>query len=1056
MSGGYYSYGSQYDAYLSWYSGWTPPGGLPKGAALNYSSWMQWAHGDITDPGPGAGPFSFGGADGGAWTFPPDLAAANEYYIWAYAQAAKQKGNNQASQKEANLSPANGIIPVLYGRRKIPGLFVYINTIGTDVHIIYIFCEGEIQGFESILVNDKLITEYGANIAYETYTGTASQTVCGLASYDANWNDPLLNIAYVWLRINMNGTIKDLPKVEAFVQGKKVYDPRIASNAFTSNPALCLADALTNTRYGGRVATGKINWGTTDSHPEGTVWDAADYCELPITNQTVQKSYIGKLYGNYTLTNNYQAETTTLTAIYVISESPVNSFSKITISNSASGQLSYETYNGAGTPPTQWQGWDSSLVGKACVYITKVYVLYSQYFGDLDARYSFDVKAVTAEDAKKYGFAFYFGGAQTLRDVIETIRRHYLGLAPSDDGQYSFYVCKPRSTSADFVEKDVWGVNIPELQSQDIINRVTWTWTDPDTWEAVNEEIEDPNLTANDEIHEAHYDLTGCLSYSQSKRIATFLLNSRLSDLTVVFNTHNSKGLQVSDVFSLTHSIGLTNKLFYVAAILQAQDGSYSITGREYDPAFFSDAIISEPTYPDTSLPNPASIPDDATNLILSEELTQLKDATWISVIKATWTASIWPFVKHYEIWAKQDSGDYVMIGTTTGANFEIRAVLELANYSIAIVTVSEWKIKSGGLINNIIPQGKYLPPVWKSGAAINGTEAGDVVFLYWYMADDHTAPATDIDIIGYELRRGFTTDSWDTAHYIGFVSNALIFNDSQAPTGTWRYFLKAKDSVGNYTATAIYVDIAVSLNPNIGFQNTQYFDLAGSTLTTAAIALINPNGTDIGYPSNSYLWSQRFTTSLAWNSASQPYPLTSYPQWLIPVPASGTIITQVVDLATNIGGQWTLYYTSAKIGAGTASITPKLLLSDDNTNWIEYDASSTFSAKARYVKAKFVFDSTNNNTTYYITEPVYVILKADPKEDYGTASVTGGLKSITFALTFISIVKITLTPAYANDGIDPRTAVYDALTASGMNIRLFDKNNAAASGTVAWKVEGY
>ena len=48
--------------------------------------------------------------------------------------------------------------------------------------------------------------------------------------------------------------------VKALVQGKAVYDPRTLTTVYSTNPALCVADYLTDTVLGMGIPTTKIDW----------------------------------------------------------------------------------------------------------------------------------------------------------------------------------------------------------------------------------------------------------------------------------------------------------------------------------------------------------------------------------------------------------------------------------------------------------------------------------------------------------------------------------------------------------------------------------------------------------------------------------------------------------------------------------------------------------------------------------------------------------------------------------------------------------------------------
>jgi len=841
---------------------------------------------------------------------------------------------SRQSKRETSVLPANGVVPVVYGRRKIPGLFVYLNVTGGYLHAVWILCEGIIQEIESIYVDGKDISNYSSEIYYETRLGSMTQSVCSLSVYDSNWNDALAGTAYIYMRIQQSNKIQSLPKVEAVVRGVKVYDPRSGSTAYSTNPALCLVDMLRNNKYGARIPYSRIDWDSVSA--------AANYCDELI-----------------------------------------------------------------GTAPNQ---------------------------------------------EKRYEFNYVFDSPIKTEEAIGTIAKHFLG-AVIFDGTYKIEYARPRSLAANFSESEIWNVELKRPDFHETFNRVIVTWTDPTDWETVEYSLEDPNVVVDDlEVREQSFSLEGCLKLSQASRIAHFLLNSTLNDLDIRFTTYNAKGLEPLDVFDVTHSIGLSVKQFQAVSVSPNPDGSWTIEGVEYDPAVFSDTVITEPTFPDTNLPHPSDTPTDVTSLTLTEILYQMKDSTWMSKIHATWTASTWPFLSHYEVWIKKGSGSFVLAGITSDTEFEYVGVEELVSYEVKIITVSTWDIKSNGVSDTITPQGKYLPPTWKTGASLTADEAGDIVFLKWAMSDN-SPPAEDIDIIGYEIRRGFTTDSWDQARFVTFT-DSLSLQDKTCPSGTWRYFIKAKDSVGNYTDTALTADVTVTLNPNLGFQQENDLELSGGTTNNTYISEVL-NGTSfdtVVRPDKGLTWLQRFDGT-DWTNGT--YDSANYPIWNQPAPVDPTTMEYVstqIDLGHVISGRWTLYYQATITGIG-ASLSPKLLLSSDGSSWTEHDASSVFSASARYAKVKMVFTSTSDKSFYTVSERVYVNIQADPKQERGSVTVgTTQPENITFSVAFIAIETVKLTVR----GSSAKIAVYDNLDTSGFDLYLFDTNNNQTTGTVDWEVNGY
>ena len=182
-------------------------------------------------------------------------------------------------------------IPVVYGERLIGGVRVFMETSGTDNQYLYmalILSEGEINSIEEIRVDDKAVTwasslsdgtevEVGSgdsnffkdstsHIRVEPHFGTDGQSASSLLSTLSSWGSShkLSGLAYLALRFKWNQDVfSGLPKVQAKIKGKKVvfYNSSLAAQtaAFKTNPAWCLLDYLTNSRYGKGLSTSEID-----------------------------------------------------------------------------------------------------------------------------------------------------------------------------------------------------------------------------------------------------------------------------------------------------------------------------------------------------------------------------------------------------------------------------------------------------------------------------------------------------------------------------------------------------------------------------------------------------------------------------------------------------------------------------------------------------------------------------------------------------------------------------------------------------------------------------
>ncbi len=190
-------------------------------------------------------------------------------------------------------------IPVVYGERLVGGTRVFIETSGTDntyLYIALVLAEGEINSIEEIRVDDKVVTFDGAlsdntqrnvassdsnffkadpneengsaesTILIEPHFGTDGQSASSLLSTLSSWgsNHKLSGVCYLALRFKWNQDVYGgIPQVQAKIKGKKVvaYNSSLQaqSPAYSTNPAWCLLDYLTNERYGKGLEVSSLN-----------------------------------------------------------------------------------------------------------------------------------------------------------------------------------------------------------------------------------------------------------------------------------------------------------------------------------------------------------------------------------------------------------------------------------------------------------------------------------------------------------------------------------------------------------------------------------------------------------------------------------------------------------------------------------------------------------------------------------------------------------------------------------------------------------------------------
>lgn len=149
-------------------------------------------------------------------------------------------------------------IRVVYGRTKVGGTQVFIEPSGGTneyLHIVQTLAEGQCKGLVSLYLDDKEISTYGGDAYYEFFDGSPAQGVCAtLQGYFPDWNDPMRNTCYVYVRLKYNREkYTGLPAVTAILDGRLVYDPRTGVTDWSDNAALCWYDFIRNRRFGAGI-----------------------------------------------------------------------------------------------------------------------------------------------------------------------------------------------------------------------------------------------------------------------------------------------------------------------------------------------------------------------------------------------------------------------------------------------------------------------------------------------------------------------------------------------------------------------------------------------------------------------------------------------------------------------------------------------------------------------------------------------------------------------------------------------------------------------------------
>jgi hypothetical protein len=190
--------------------------------------------------------------------------AATSMALNALIPKPKLQGVNRGYQTNARGSALDH--QIIYGRVKTGGAIIYNEATGVnnkDLHRIIAYAGHEVTSFDEIYVNDEVVTldgtgnvispaKYDGLIRIKEHLGSPSQTADThlVNESDGLWTTQhtLNGIAYLYIRLSFSSDAfpNGVPEITATIKGKKIYDPRDGTTAWSDNPALCIRDYITS------------------------------------------------------------------------------------------------------------------------------------------------------------------------------------------------------------------------------------------------------------------------------------------------------------------------------------------------------------------------------------------------------------------------------------------------------------------------------------------------------------------------------------------------------------------------------------------------------------------------------------------------------------------------------------------------------------------------------------------------------------------------------------------------------------------------------------------
>ena len=633
--------------------------------------------------------------------------------------------------------------------------------------------------------------------------------------------------------------------------------------------------------------------------------------------------------------------------------------------------------------------------------------------------------------------------------------RSYAGVMLYEDGGKVYMIPDgPRATDHIFTDANIYAgsltLNIKREGDLPEVAEVAWTDPGGDWRDATT------RTTTGDAVRVARYSLPGITDSSEAKRYSVEMLNrSLLCGRTIQFSTH-SYGLKVTpgDVMEVTHGGWLASAKFRVTSARQAGPRQWQIAGEAYDEGVYSNAVEDPPDWNDPELADPMS-PPVPTGLALNEEVYQLQNGLYASRITAEWDdmTESYPFVLHYLV-KVEASGLIYPLTALHGTEWVSPAVKEDVNYTVTVKTVSSSGAVSSAASESIVPEGKNLPP-GDVPSITRAMEGAGWVQLRW-------GQAIDLDIQYYQVRRGTTSQTWNTANRNLGNIDATSYLDTKVPAGTYRYFVKAYDSVGQASTNAAYVDVTVSA---YGYEFIDENEWAHDEWTLDRMSAYHVRGQ--GWyltPDNDEMCNQGY--SIATDSDQSFEELADVPMCLPRTVWGGSMGTAATisavadswDLTVMVGGQWAaggIAMAAVEASGATADYAARIELSTDNVVWDEY-TDLNIQGSGRYARL-VVWDKCWSENASFTVElgPATMDCNAEEREEKDVMAVplAGQPATVTLTGSYSAVKDLQLTPE-GPSGADRRTT-YDNLTTTGFDVYLKDASGAATAGNVRWRFIG-
>lgn len=317
-------------------------------------------------------------------------------------------------------------------------------------------------------------------------------------------------------------------------------------------------------------------------------------------------------------------------------------------------------------------------------------------------------------------------------------------------------------------------------------------------------------------------------------------------------------------------------------------------------------------------------------------------------------------------------------------------------------------------------------------------------VLLFW------NAPATgSLPIATYELRKGAVFSS---ATVIGEKSGLFTSVFEQA-SGNYTYWLRAKDSAGNY-GSETPVTVWVSQPPDYVLYDDLNVNLSGVTLSSAVY-----DGSGVTLPFNTTETYDQHYTTRSWTNDDAAI-AAGFPVYAQPAPTTG-YLEATIDYGVSIPATSVNVTPTLQVIAGTPTnaiqISWKLLVGDPWTD-LPAGASGFISSSFRYLRVRLTATTSGAGVGLYrctvLNVKLAVKMITDSGQAYGNAGDTGGT-IVLLNLAFLDLFGPPMIQPVGTSAIIATVDFVDAPNPTEFKVLLWNLAGARVSAAFSWTARG-